>query len=59
MDGWIEFGGGQCPISEDRYIEVKFRNDEIESGYALNYDWEWMADDADNDIVAYRIEKEG
>lgn len=52
---WTAWTGGQCPIDEGEYIEVMYRNDESEYGYACNYDWQWMEDDADNDIVSYRI----
>jgi hypothetical protein len=55
MNEFIEWTGGKCPIDEGSYIEAKYRSGDIGSGYAVNYDWDWMEDDAENDIVAYRV----
>lgn len=53
-DGWIEWGGGECPVGDGTLIGVKYR-----SGYAVPdcepelQDWEHSG--FATDIIAYRI----
>lgn len=59
-DGWIEWLGGECPVSEGARIEIKFRCESMARlvlkpqhlrwGYAKNRDYS-----AEFDIVAYRL----
>lgn len=59
-DGWIKWGGGECPVSSDTRVELKFRSgqvwidDEVETGCF----WRWSHDGCPADIIAYRIVKE-
>lgn len=53
-DGWIECGGGECPIPDAAHHEVKFRDGSV------FYDttpksWNWNHIGAPWDITAYRL----
>jgi hypothetical protein len=57
-DGWIEWGGGKCPVEPGTAIEVRFRD----LSQRPDYDFTeypngafWRHDGMDNDIVAYRL----
>lgn len=60
-DGWIDWAGGECPVSPNTWVEVKFR----EGGRTWDgeaWTWIWLHDgrggrDPDYDIVAYRVVK--
>lgn len=54
-DGWIECGGGSCPVSNNEVIDVKFMDGEIDFGHANG--WNWYTDGTKDDIVAYRFRK--
>jgi hypothetical protein len=52
--GWIEWGGGQCPVADDQRVHVQFRDGEVISdadGYCLR----WSHKGTPRDIIAYRI----
>lgn len=53
--GWIEWGGGECPVHEGVKAEIKFRDGD----YAELETWldilEWRHKDYGSDIIAYRI----
>lgn len=55
-DGWIEWGGGDCPVSGDTVVEVKYRNPlpgHINNRQACYFPW--SHEDDDGDIIAYRM----
>lgn len=56
-DGWIEWGGGDCPVPGATPVKVQFRKGTINSKECAG-DWGWLIDDEeprDYDIIAYRI----
>ena len=63
MCDWIEYDGKVAPTFEDgTLIEVRLRDGEEFVGFdaleAYQWDWDWVVDDPDSDIVAYRIKGE-
>ena len=58
-DGWVEWGGGECPVGEDVVVEIKTRDGEIQLDQA--YWWNWSHEEGspvkDRQIIAYRINK--
>jgi len=56
-DGWIEWGGGECPVPGDTQVEVMLR-----SGACLRNQpakWlDWKKSGHSSDIIAYRIIKD-
>ena len=66
-DGWIEWGGGECPVEEGTLVDVRYRNGEenhhVGAGLSfcdtgsnpdLNAE-DWSKDDTSSDIIAYRL----
>lgn len=66
-DGWIGWGGGECPVEEGTRVDVRYRNGEenhhIRSGISFcdtgsNPDFnagDWDNDGNSLDIIAYRL----
>lgn len=58
-EGWIEWGGGKCPVSPESVVSVKFRDGGYhERNYpAGSYRWHHSAQpySSGDDIIAYRI----
>lgn len=58
-DGWVEWGGGECPVPENSLVEVKYRDGTIRDAYkASGYIWANGYGDnetTDSDIIAYRL----
>lgn len=56
-DGWIEWGGGDRPVSEKAKVEVKHRASSCVSpvSEAINFDWTYYSVPFDTDIIAYRV----
>lgn len=57
-DGWINWGGGECPVNGDTVVEVKYRNPlpgHINNRQACYFSW--SHEDDDGDIIAYRLHK--
>lgn len=52
---WIEWNGGECPVADHRRIEARLCDGTIEKLNADSFDWEHLPDDAQSDIIAYRI----
>ncbi|MDH1085327.1 hypothetical protein N5C79_02330 [Pantoea brenneri] len=53
-DGWIEWGGGKCPVSPKTIVVVRYRKGKEESpGEAGGYFWNNTGSSVD--IIAYRI----
>jgi hypothetical protein len=54
-DGWIEWHGGECPVSKDIRVDIKTRaSGHIYSG-DLGGEYYWHQSGRPNDIIAYRI----
>ena len=51
---WIEWYGGECPVAEGAYCEVKFRSGECNSEFSSG-NWSWKHFASGGDIIAYRI----
>lgn len=56
MSDWIEWNCGKCPVGGFEYVEVRYRNGEVEANQARIFRWEQYENEYD--IVAYRIVKE-
>jgi len=54
-DGWISWGGGNCPVDYDSVISVQYRDLKINTNIAGIYLWKHSNND--NDIIAYRVVK--
>lgn len=58
-DGWIEWGGGECPVPDDSLVEVKYRNGTVKPAEpARFYIWTngyGSCSTTDADIIAYRL----
>lgn len=53
---WITWGGGDCPVDPTDNVEVKLRNGMFSSAAeAWTFSWVHMDDDAEQDIIAYRV----
>ena len=54
--GWIEWGGGECPVEEGALVDVRFRDGDdginIEANNLYWFHKNWSAD-----IIAYRLHK--
>lgn len=53
-DGWIEWGGGKCPVDSSVMIEPKLRSGKIMPSEIAVY-WNWQHQEWDGDIIAYRV----
>lgn len=58
-DGWIEWGGGECPVDGDALVEVKYRNGTVKPAEpARFYIWTngyGSCSTTGADIIAYRL----
>ncbi len=56
-DGWINWGGGECPVEGGVLVEVKYRNEKNYHIKGVNRAWEWSWEHhgTDGDIIAYRL----
>lgn len=57
-DGWIEWGGGICPVPVNKWVEIRMRNGLIDSGFADDIRWgsaKPPRESERNDIIAYRV----
>jgi hypothetical protein len=54
-DGWIEWGGGDCPIRQGEVVKVKYRNGDYGVRDFFNKQSYWDIFDDGCDIVAYRV----
>lgn len=52
-DGWIEWGGGECPVEPMEIVEVKITQTSQAEGVA--HCWDWHHEEGENNIIAYRI----
>lgn len=51
--GWIEWGGGECPVEAQQSVEVKLRGAIENSNTASEFYWRHCQ--SRGDIIAYRI----
>lgn len=52
-DGWIAWGGGECPVSGDTRVEVRLRDGDLLRVNAGNAWWGQYC--ISGDIIAYRV----
>lgn len=60
-DGWIEWGGGECPVEEGELVDVKYRDGAIKKGLRALIPNSgrsasrlfWVKDNLPTDIIAY------
>lgn len=60
-EGWIEWGGGECPVSDSTIVEVRYRNGEVKAAAPADF-YEWGHGrphfvTTGRDIIAYRLHK--
>ena len=56
-DGWIEWGGGECPVPANALVEVRYKSGgEGPASRAAAYDWSHNMEDC-YPIGAYRVVK--
>lgn len=55
-DGWIEWGGGECPVHESANVDIKLE-DGSEKSDAPASAFIWQHDDDVTNIIAYRLHK--
>ena len=59
-DGWIIWEGGECPVAEGVFVNVKFLNGEKNFDPIPAEEWDWSHGDSEGyDIIAYRVLKKG
>lgn len=59
-EGWIEWGGGECPVDSYAIVEVKFRwhnQHQYRNDRAGDFDWAHAG--RNSDIIAYRLQQPG
>jgi hypothetical protein len=55
-DGWIGWSGGEVPLKDDDYVEIRLRCHETNKGGAGSFDWSvGVSSPSDFDIIAYRL----
>jgi len=53
MSNWIEWDGGECPVSDGAVVQVELRGgDRMTGAFADEF---WRKDNLPGDIVAYRV----
>jgi hypothetical protein len=56
MSNWIEWDGGECPVSDGAVVQVELRGgDRMTGAFADEF---WRKDNSPGDIVAYRVVSE-
>lgn len=53
---WVEWGGGECPVSVELTVCVRFRNGGENHDLSAG-DWHWGHNNDIGDIIAYRVLK--
>lgn len=55
-DGWIEWGGGECPVESSVRVDLKLRGGVITNDFpATAADWRHYEYTTNVDIIAYRV----
>ena len=52
-DGWIEWGGGECPVDIGTLVEFEMRDGDKDT--ALSTVLDWPHENRSDDIIAYRV----
>lgn len=61
-DGWIDWGGGECPVSDNAMVDVRYRDGQIRKAQrADSYEWghgyaHFVTTSAD--IISYRLHQQ-
>lgn len=55
-EGWIEWGGGECPVEEGTLVDVRFRDGDDDRNIEA-IDLLWNHENWSADIIAYRLHK--
>jgi len=55
-DGWIEWNGGECPVSAFTRVKVKMRDGTVKQRSANCFLWEYLNVFRPGDIIAYKVE---
>lgn len=55
-EGWIEWGGGRCPVDDVTEVDIKFRTGGIAYGVEAGK-YYWPRTRQEYDIIAYRLHK--
>lgn len=53
-EGWIEWGGGDMPVSEHTFLHVRYRG-EFQEDKCIAGNMIWNHSGEEDDIIAYRI----
>lgn len=56
-DGWIEWGGGDCPSEKSERLDLKLRNGHISRDVRAGCVDDWSQKNLMTDIIAYRVVK--
>lgn len=57
-EGWVEWGGGECPVEEGTLVDVRFRDGDDDRNIEA-IDLLWNHENWSADIIAYRLHKPG
>lgn len=67
-DGWIEWGGGECPVEKGTLVDIRIRNGKESHGVRANESTNgvtpdasyafWRKDENGGDIIAYRLHRD-
>lgn len=59
-DGWIEWGGGDCPVERGAIVDVKCRwHNPLQYNNDRAGDFYWANTGSNADIIAYRLHDQG
>ena len=56
-DGWIEWGGGECPVPGDEIVDVAYSTDGAKSISIVAKGLRWSKRGLGGDVIAYRLHK--
>lgn len=62
-EGWIEWGGGDCPVEPRTFVKIQLRAETQEVAdadvwsHADDFYWDHRNDESGSDIIAYRVSK--
>ena len=52
---FVEWRGGDCPVSEDAMVECKLRDGRVFMSLASDVSWEHWKHESSVDVVGYRV----
>ncbi len=56
-DGWIEWRGGECPVSKGTRVDIRYSSGIVKSARAAS-NYNWRHEYIDSNVVAYRVTKD-